>query len=87
MGIPLFQQLPSSDNEMYDGPYAKQWDYVDNLIYVGTAPPGTPTSAATWAICRMTCSTAGAAPTAIEWANGNARHQNIWDNHASLTYS
>jgi hypothetical protein len=54
-----------------------------NLEYVGEAQPGTATSAALWRIKRID-STAGVV---IQWADGNASFDNIWDNRESLIYS
>lgn len=69
-------------------PYeAVQMDYdgSSNLIYVGTAVPGTLTSAASWLIKKLTYS--GSNLTQVTFPNGVATYTNIWDNRVSLTYS
>lgn len=53
------------------------------ITYVGTAAPGTLTSAASWAIKRLD-STSGLV---VLWADGNSNFDNIWDDRASLSYS
>ena len=53
------------------------------LMYVGKAQPGTLTSAAGWQIQKIDTATG----TQVEWANGNANFESIWDNRASLAYS
>lgn len=52
------------------------------LMYVGKAQPGTLTSAAGWQIQKLDTSIG----TTIEWADGNANFDNVWDDRASLTY-
>jgi len=53
------------------------------ITYVGTAAPGTLTSAASWAIKRLD-STSGLI---VLWADGDPQSNNIWDNRAGLSYS
>ena len=53
--------------------------------YVGEAAPGTATSAAGWRIKKLTYS--GSSVTQIDYADGNANFDNIWDNRATYTYS
>ncbi len=48
------------------------------------ASTGPATSAACWAIKRLTYS--GDLVTAIQWASGSPRQNQIWDNRASLSY-
>jgi len=59
-------------------------DAGSGVTYVGTAAPGAASSAATWKIKRMTES---GADIVIEWANGDAAYDNIWDDRAALSYS
>lgn len=54
------------------------------VTYIGEAIVGTLGSAPTWRIQRVTV--AGAV-TSIEWADGNANADNVWDDRASLSYS
>jgi hypothetical protein len=54
-----------------------------NLEYIGEAQPGTLTTAALWRIKRID-NTSGVV---IQWADGNASFDNIWDSRESLSYS
>lgn len=53
-----------------------------NLVYVGFAPKGVPTSQALWWIVKVTYFASGN-PSSEKTAPVNS----IWDNRASLTYS
>lgn len=55
-----------------------------NLTYIGFAKLGTATSTAAWQILRIqkTGST-----TLIQYADGDTRYNNVWDDRASLTYT
>lgn len=70
------------------GEQALQLDDVSttNMTYIGLAPIGTLTSAASWQIKKLDES---ATPTTLKilWADGNDTYDNIWDNRTSLTYS
>ena len=57
-------------------------DDTGTYVYVGYAKPGSTTSTASWKIFRVTTSN----PVAIEYSDGDAFYDNIWDNRASLTY-
>lgn len=57
------------------------YDIGDTVIYVGTAPLGTATSAAAWLIKKVTLS--GGNPTLTQWSSNNA----VWDDRASISYS
>lgn len=65
-----------------DADEALQVDDAGTYIYVGTAIPGTATSAASWKIKRIVAATG-----VTTYADGDAFYNNIWDNRASLTYS
>lgn len=66
-------------------PYAVELDDAGSgVTYVGKADPGTATSAAGWQIQRITETTGDLT---IEWADGDALFNNVWDNHLSLSYS
>lgn len=56
-------------------------DDTGTYKYIGSADPGTATSAAKWSVCRVTNATGS-----IYYANSGAFNQ-IWDNRASLTYA
>lgn len=53
------------------------------ITYVGTAAPGTLTSAASWAIKRLDSSSG----LVVLWADGDPQSDNIWDNRSGLAYS
>jgi len=55
-----------------------------SLTYIGEADIGALDSSSKWLIKRMQKT---GTVTKIEWADGNSREDNIWDNRASLTYS
>ena len=67
-----------------DRDQATRLDDTGTVTYVGKADPGSATSAAVWSIFRMTET---GDDLVIEWADGDANPDNIWDNRASLTYS
>lgn len=57
----------------------------DTVTYVGKASPGTSVAAASWQVFRMTTTLEG--DLSLEYADGNAAYDNVWDNRASLTYT
>lgn len=56
-----------------------------NPIYIGEAPPGTPTSSALWRIKKLEYS--GSLVTGTVWANGSADFDKVWDNRTSYSYN
>lgn len=82
----------SQDNVVQDSSLdcAFQGEYSGaNLIFVGYARPGTPTSAAKWQIKQLTY--AGANLVSVTWPlnpNGTAStdFMFVWDNRATYTY-
>lgn len=54
------------------------------VAYAGAAEPGSATSAASWQIQRLTFS---GNDVVVEFADGDADFDNVWDNRASLSYS
>lgn len=65
--------------------YETRIDEVDaTLTYVGKANPGSDTDQNVWQIQRILVV---GSETVIEFADGNAEFDNVWDNRASLTYS
>jgi len=54
------------------------------LTYLGFAKPGTGTDEAKWQIRRITKT---GTVTVFEFADGNDRYDNVWDDRTSLTYS
>ncbi len=67
---------------------AQRVDEVGNVMYIGTAIPGTLENAALWAIKRLTFVTTGP-DTDIDtvWADGAALADQIWDDRLGLSYS
>lgn len=60
-----------------------------NLVYIGYARPGTPTSVSAWQIKKITYS--GTTPVAIQWPRGtdgaaSNDFDQEWDERANLTY-
>jgi hypothetical protein len=68
---------------------AVQMDYAggpgDQPTFVGLALPGTATASATWKIMKLTYS--GSNLVQVLWADGKTQFDNVWDNHAGLSYS
>ena len=64
--------------------FALRLDTVGDVDYVGEATIGSTTSAAVWRIKKVD-NTGG--DLILQWADGNASFDNIWDNRLSLTYS
>jgi hypothetical protein len=56
-----------------------------NPIYIGEATPGTAKSAAGWRIKKLTYSSD--VITDVQWANGSAAFDFVWNDRASYTYS
>lgn len=72
-------------DHVVDGPLSERIDVASATVtYIGEAVVGTLGSASTWRIQRVTVS---GAVTSIEWADGNANADNVWDDRASLSYS
>ncbi len=53
------------------------------VTYVGAANPGTADAAALWQIKKIDSSSG----TTINYADGNALFDNVWDDRAALIYS
>lgn len=68
--------------------YATRLDQDDSglIYYRGEAVVGSVTSSPAWRIQRITF-TDGSDDIIIQWADGDALFNNIWDNRVSLTYS
>lgn len=63
----------------------KEVDTTDgSVIYQGYANLEASTNQGVWRIKRTTIS---GSLISIEWANGNTKRINVWDNRASLSYS
>ena len=59
-----------------------EYDGYNNPIYIGKAVLGTAVTDALWQIQKLTYS--GTNPTDIQWAGGEDRFENIWNDRASL---
>lgn len=55
-----------------------------NLTYIGIAKLGTADATPGWQILRIQKT---GALTSLQYADGNARFDNVWDDRASLTYT
>jgi hypothetical protein len=58
-------------------------DDAGTYQYFGYATIASDEAAAVWKISRLT----SANPQALMWADGNADYDNVWDDHATLSYS
>jgi hypothetical protein len=67
--------------------YVQRIDYTAGglPLYIGFAVPGSASSAAVWQIKKITYS--GSNITVVEFADGDTKFDNIWDNRTSLSYS
>ena len=71
--------------EVISAGLAIQIDEVsDTVTYVGRAQPGTVTGAGAWQIQRLT---EVGEDLAVQWANGSAEFNLIWDSRLSYIYS
>lgn len=67
-------------------PHTTLYNQVDSTTaYLGSALPGTATSAASWQIQKLTFG--GSGDVSVYYAGGSTAYTNIWDNRASLSYS
>ncbi|MCI0346614.1 MAG: hypothetical protein L0221_14400 [Chloroflexi bacterium] len=58
---------------------------VSGVQYVGQAQPGSLTDDPVWAIMRLTYASSDLS--AVEWAAGANKFNQVWDSRAALTYS
>lgn len=66
-------------------PTAMKVDEVDSTTtYIGVAPLGSATSAASWQIRKIAVS---GTVTTFTWADGDEEYDNVWDDRATLTYA
>lgn len=65
--------------------YATEVDTTStaNMVYIGKAVVGTPNTSSAWMVKRIDTSTGAS----INFADGDAKFDNIWDNRTSLSYS
>jgi len=78
MAIPLVR----TTGENIAGPTILKVDDTGTVTYLGTAKPGTATSAASWRVKKVTNASGD-----IVWADGDDSYDNVWDDRASLSYS
>ena len=57
------------------------------VLYFAQALAGTLDAAATWQIQRITFTTPGEDDSVIEWADGDIKYDNVWDDRLTLSYS
>lgn len=60
-------------------------DSDGKAIFIGLADPGSAKNAASWQIRKITYS--GFAVTDIQFADGDANFDNVWDDRSGLSYS
>jgi len=73
-----------TDSDRYT--LAMDYSSATVLLYAGNADPGTLKSAARWQIKKMTYDGNGDL-TDLQWADGNTKFDNVWNDRASLSYS
>lgn len=65
--------------------YAMRVDEASETVtYIGIGDPGTLDDSAGWAIKRIAVD---GNITKTEWADGNGKDDNVWDDRATLSYS
>lgn len=88
MSVSAVSYVPFDASQISSGGAAadtsKLIDDQTSFMYIGTAVPGTMTSAASWKIKKVVFS---GTLTTILYAGGAATSTNIWDNRAALSYS
>ncbi len=81
-------QISQSPYLHLDAGYTQSIDYdaSGNAIYQGWAVPRTADKAgAVWRICRLTVDGSGRT-TDIQWAGGDEKFVNVWNDRVSLSY-
>lgn len=72
-------RLPSNLRKiLYDEPSS-------SVAYLGTAAPGSTPADAVWRIQRLSYGPGN--NLIVEWADGDAEYDNVWDNRSALNYS
>jgi hypothetical protein len=66
---------------------AARLDEVGSTLYFGQAFVGALDAASVWQIQRITFPTPGQDDMVIEWADGNIRSDNVWNDRLGLSYS
>ena len=65
---------------------AIEFDASNNPIYVGEAKPSTAPSSTGWRVKRITFDVSNN-PTNVEWAEGTAEFDKVWDDRLIYRYS
>jgi hypothetical protein len=78
---PQGSQGPASIQRMVTGDLAVAYIVDGTKTYVGEAAPGTATTDPYWRVFRLDTATGQ-----LKYADGDSNFDNIFDNHASLTY-
>ena len=74
----------TGDVTVTDVAYATILDEASSTItYIGKAPTGSATASSVWQIQRVDSSSG----LVIQWADGDAAFNNVWNNRAALPYS
>lgn len=78
-------QRPNAVDDTGAYTQAIEYDGSDNPLYVGKADPGTAQGVIGWQIKKITYS--GSNATDVQWAEGDANFDKVWDDRASYSYS
>mgnify|MGYP001570753858 CR=1 FL=1 len=79
--------MPESTRNLFADDLNQRVEYASATVqYVGYASPGSLTSASVWQIRRLTYDDRRRLTT-VEFADGNANRDNVWENRATLSYS
>ena len=57
------------------------------VLYFAQAVAGTLNAAAVWQIQRITFPTPGEDDSVVEWADGDLKYDNVWNDRLTLSYS
>jgi hypothetical protein len=79
-GIPGPPGASGDDEVMYD---TEVDESVPGVTYVGQAVPGTAKSGSVWRIKKITEAVGGMS---VDWADGTAEFDKVWNSRASYTY-
>lgn len=83
--VPASSSTPVPITVISGTDYAIRLDEASTTItYIGEAAAGSSSASAVWKVKRLTDSSGDIT---IEFADGNANYDNVWDNRASLSYS
>ena len=80
--------MGQKSSEVVHAGFTLAFDYntTGDLIYFGKAEKGATKAAATWTIMKLTYDF-NSQLTDIQWADGNNKFDNVWNDRATLAYS